>query len=221
LDAATFAAQMSAGGADYFFASGVLDVLMTIGDIASNQQSVTRILCAMHSLKRRILIIWLHRCLTGRLFAQVLILVVTAILARTTRSHSYRGIQLLTGPPLRTESLADIELALDLVARTDPRRSARIQQWIKRIVLADTRNFGAYWSLGRICAVKRLTHAGRVYAYAAVLVHESTHGLISGRGLVYSRSTRDRIERICRMEHKRFLALFPGGQSPGKPGLRR
>jgi RHS repeat-associated protein len=38
LDAATFAAQLSGGGADYFFTMGVVDVLMTIGDYASAHQ---------------------------------------------------------------------------------------------------------------------------------------------------------------------------------------
>jgi hypothetical protein len=35
LDAATLAAQLSAGGADYFFTMGVLDVMMAIGDRAA------------------------------------------------------------------------------------------------------------------------------------------------------------------------------------------
>ena len=37
LDAATFAAQLSGGGADYFFTMGTLTLLMTIGDYAAGE----------------------------------------------------------------------------------------------------------------------------------------------------------------------------------------
>lgn len=56
--------------------------------------------------------------------------------------------------------------------------------------------------------------------YAGVLVHEATHGRLHRMRYPYTRVTRDRIERLCTREARRFLDALPEQQFPWLPELK-
>ena len=103
--------------------------------------------------------------------------------------------------------------AMKLVERTDPRRFARIKQRIKWIANAPLfRAGGMYQHSTQACVIDfnrdvcALNHNVAVGWCARLLVHESTHGVLCGRGIPYSRKLRCRVERRCVKEEQRFLA---------------
>lgn len=103
--------------------------------------------------------------------------------------------------------------ALDLISRVDPKRFRRIQAHIKYIVHRELpyAYAGYYGKQLKACFVDftRL-HFERhpetmLWGYAAVLVHEATHGAIKRFGISSRRNNRERIERLCDAEAARFL----------------
>jgi tetratricopeptide (TPR) repeat protein len=47
--------------------------------------------------------------------------------------------------------------------------------------------------------------------YAQLLIHEATHGLLFDKGILYDEETRERVERLCRLEEYRFAQHFEPG----------
>jgi len=102
--------------------------------------------------------------------------------------------------------------ALNLLQQSDQRRLRRVQTYLKHIVhdelpgpLAkfDGRAEACYVDFARFQFDR--APASMVWAYAAILVHESTHGRIERSRIPYDATHRARIERLCEAEAVRFL----------------
>jgi len=137
-----------------------------------------------------------------------------SIMALTSRSRPYRGIQLIAFGPYGVDTLAVVVDALELLRRSDPRRFRRVEQHIKRILLGNFKTLGSYTAIGRICGLTYLSPPGApnrliTYGYAAVLIHEATHGLFHKLRFAPTRANLKRIEKIIIKEEARFLAKFP------------
>lgn len=116
------------------------------------------------------------------------------------------------------------KLALDLVEAADPRRMARIQRELDYIVDTELPKLAGFVP-GRICEVDFVRckidelPEWRLPMYAALLIHEATHGHLIARGVTSTRQNRLRIEKICRAEENRFLSRIesPWGENLRKP----
>ncbi len=112
----------------------------------------------------------------------------------------------------RQAFLARTTEALELIRRVDSRRFNRVRSQLKYIVHQELPfAYGKYdqW-LGACCVdFTRLDFSKHpntmLWGYAAILVHEATHGAIHSFGIPYSRRTRERIEHLCDVESVRFL----------------
>jgi len=129
------------------------------------------------------------------------------------KSRIYKGITLcdLNSNDLDDEDFfRETEQALQLIEDVDPRRFRRVKNHINYIVNTELASIASY-NPGKICKVDFgrydfETHPDwSRYMYAAILVHEATHGEIGEKGIEYKRN-RLRIEKICRAEENRFLA---------------
>ena len=170
-------------------------------------------------MRKRVIIYWVRRCLWLPLtFPKGLQDIATsACVSRWLGgSRPYGGIEIMAAPPYKLGDLNEVVAALDLIRRTDPRRFARIQRFIKSIFVANYRTIlGFYRTFGQICELKKLPipeslRSVAIYHYASTLVHESTHGLLEKKRFPYTRANRRRIEKLCVREQARFLARFPG-----------
>jgi hypothetical protein len=132
--------------------------------------------------------------------------------------RDFDGIRLIAYHPYRLESLSEVGEALELVRQKDLRRFNRIKKYVKQIVLADWRAIGSYLVLSKVCHLRKLPVSQNdqhlaVYVYAALLVHEATHGLLEKKGFEYL-PNKKRIESLCNAEMARFLKIVIG-RSPG------
>jgi hypothetical protein len=108
--------------------------------------------------------------------------------------------------------------ALELVQRADRRRFARVRSHFRYIVHSEMAfAIGQYdWRL-HACRLDftRLRFQDdpnrTLWKYAAILVHEATHGLLDARGIRLSQSNRQRVECICDKEAARFLRRYTRG----------
>jgi hypothetical protein len=118
--------------------------------------------------------------------------------------------------------------ALRLIEEHDPRRFRRLASEVRFIVNARQKGPAArYVRAQRACAVdfgellKRWPEASQrpllEVWYAAILVHEATHGLLHRMRFPYAPQTRERIEWICTVEQWRFLAGLPVEEYPFVP----
>lgn len=163
----------------------------------------------------RVLIYWLRKCFSLSLPRGLVDIIGVSLMESGAETRPYRGIVLAPVRPYGLDSLAEVVDALELIRRTDPRRFARVERFIKRIVLANWRPLGLYNSVSGVCGLKKLaipenSDSLAVYNYAATLVHEATHGMLDAKRFPGTRMNRDRIEKICINEEVRFLARFPG-----------
>lgn len=114
--------------------------------------------------------------------------------------------------------------ALDLIAQVDPRRFNRVRSHLAGIVNIELAMGGEY-AAGGICHVDfgRLDFTRHpewyLCMYAALLVHEATHGFLRDRGVRRTRRNKMEHERLCRTEENRFLAriVSPWGEQLRKP----
>jgi hypothetical protein len=102
--------------------------------------------------------------------------------------------------------------AMQLLQTTDPRRYARVKREIDWIVNCTLEMPGAeYDGEFRICRVdfEEPTPSSdpqfSVGWWARTLVHEATHGVVRGWGIVYDADRRARIEQLCVTEENRFV----------------
>jgi hypothetical protein len=102
--------------------------------------------------------------------------------------------------------------ALDLIRRVDSRRFNLIRAQIKYIIHQelpfayakyDRQLRACYVDFTRLDFSKHPTTMS--WGYAAIVVHEATHGRIHGFGVPNSRRNRERIEYLCDAESARFL----------------
>jgi tetratricopeptide (TPR) repeat protein len=106
--------------------------------------------------------------------------------------------------------------AMALVQSTDSRRYRRVCRRIEFIVNMELISGGNFARKLKICRVdySRLTSADPLWnlrQYAQLLVHEATHGLLFEKGIPYDKKTRERVERLCRLEEYRFARRIEPG----------
>jgi hypothetical protein len=133
----------------------------------------------------------------------------------TVREHLGIGlVDSSRSPQTRPAFLARTTEALDLLKRVDPRRLRRVRSQLKCIIHTELPFAYATYDkhLGSCCVDFTRLDFNRnpkimIWGYAAILVHEATHGAIHAHGIRYSRKMRERIERLCDAEAARFLLL--------------
>lgn len=122
-----------------------------------------------------------------------------------------------------------ITLSLDLLRIHDPKRLRRIvtsAKWVVNCSLAMGARSGQFRR--RHSAIEMdfefsdefgddLRHAAY---YAALMVHEATHGMLLGRGFDYTEESRIQTERICIAEGNRFLTRLGGVRADLSDSLR-
>jgi hypothetical protein len=154
-------------------------------------------------------------------------LLLKKVLLRTSVLAEYKGIRLadFNGDTSDDEAFIACTLdALKLIEERDPRRFRRIQRELRYITNSVILSGGQYRRADRECKVNftyyqkgakgLLTLDGREHEnylwylafYAATLIHEATHGHLMSAGFPYAPQYRLRLERICHMEEKRFVA---------------
>ncbi len=151
----------------------------------------------------------------GRLVTEPL--VYRHILERLASRVTFEGIKII-GPPVgKGESqppfLENTVAALRLIQSADPRRFRRVQREIALVEDTPLLASASYRRLTKYCAVDyarydadKLRQHSEWYAwvYATVLVHEATHGAVYSRHIQYTPRLRERIERLCCAEARRF-----------------
>src|SRR5258708_5015760 len=110
-----------------------------------------------------------------------------------------------------------------LIKSLDARRYQRVCRRIRYIVNRELISGGNFERRSKICNVDfvgYLTSADplqNLRAYARLLVHEATHGLLFEKGIPYDKLTRERVERLCRLEDFRFAQRFEPGYAEAYP----
>lgn len=126
----------------------------------------------------------------------------------------YRGIKICDLNEDDTDDERFLEMtkcALDLIETSDPRRFRRVLREIHRIVNSDLLAVASYHRLHRVCRIDfgrmdfKEEPEWALRYYACTIVHEATHGHLYSKFVAYSRTTRERVERLCCLEEKRFL----------------
>jgi hypothetical protein len=139
-----------------------------------------------------------------------LFVLMSSVACLTRQTDRYKGFLMVAIPPYDKGAFGAIKEAIDLLETTDLRRFKRLQRYVERIVLCDMRRHGTYSPVGRVCTLKHRTLTGKhaaittACAYSIVLVHEATHGYLQEMLPTDSRTTHERIEGICKLEHKRY-----------------
>jgi tetratricopeptide (TPR) repeat protein len=131
---------------------------------------------------------------------------------------------LSTSQGLQDDFLDLTRQAMALIKSLDARRYSRICRHFDYIVNTDLVLGGSFNQRLKICNVdfkKYVASAhpqGNIRAYARLLVHEATHGLIFEKGIPYDKETRERVERLCHREEYRFALLFGSEYADTRPG---
>lgn len=125
--------------------------------------------------------------------------------APRTTSHGLEIVDLLADG--RTDALFErARSALELIARSDPHRIARVRRDLKRIVFLESGP--EYWPFVDACVLHdiRALSVGRV---ALLIVHEAAHARLWNAGIRYSTAERARVEHACVSAEMAFLAHVP------------
>lgn len=105
-----------------------------------------------------------------------------------------------------------------LIEAVDPRRYRRIQRVVRSIENRSIHRSGQYTVKDRAVEINfalfdtdwsdpaSSDYEWYLASYAALLIHEATHGELIYRGVPYTRTTRGFSERICVTESQRFAA---------------
>jgi hypothetical protein len=123
-----------------------------------------------------------------------------------------RGIQLIDlsvsdRTPLFFERVTE---ALELIAAVHPRRLARVQTYLKRIVLVAGGGEYFYRSMrAYVMDVPNLSVRSGLQV-AMAIVHEATHARLNRMGIRYPSVWRGRIEAICVAAERDFAERVPG-----------
>ena len=168
--------------------------------------------------KLRVVLFWLDRALFGvRIAVGFLQLGLFCYLCHRFPVKEYGGIKIVSLYPEIPEAAGDVLDALRLIHTTDPRRFRRLQRCIRRIMISPLRRrtLANYQPVGCICSLSLLPCSNvqkdlRVFGYAVLLVHESTHGMLVHHAIRHSRGrARCRAEKLCCREENRFATRFP------------
>ena len=123
---------------------------------------------------------------------------------------------LLPVEPKATEELARVTQAIELIARTDPRRFGRLRSDLRGIWIVGSAGAGEYESHLQLCALDPsyiLRADVTVPDIAATIVHEATHARLWACGFRYDQAIRPRIERVCIKAEIAFAARLQDGVS--------
>ena len=131
---------------------------------------------------------------------------------------TYEGILLVDlsqNEKCGTAFVAVTRQAIDLIRKYDARAFERLRREVRYIVCEPWEIGGAYYRGRRAILVcfpfywpehPREDTEWYLAYYAAVLVHEATHGYLDSRCFAYTKATRSRIERICCSAQRRFAS---------------
>lgn len=131
----------------------------------------------------------------------------------------YQGIRIADVNLDDTDDESFLEMtieALKLIEEHDPHRFRRVRRHVKWIVNSELLALGRYQRIFRVCYMDFLNYgAGEntprdTVRFASTVVHEATHGHVFSRHIAYTRRLRIRIERLCRLEQKRFVGHLEG-----------
>jgi hypothetical protein len=136
------------------------------------------------------------------------------VLLRMSRHQRVLGIE-LSAYMLRDQYglvfFGRVQRALELIARYEPRRLARIQRDV-RTICGMSGGPNEYHRVGRAMVLSLPTVLASSPAnLAMVIVHEATHGRIDDRGIMYLAENRARIETACVRQEAVFARCLPGG----------
>src|SRR4051812_27705814 len=115
--------------------------------------------------------------------------------------------------------------ALRLIEQKDPRRYRRVRREIRYIANVPLLSGAAYRRSVRCCEIdfdryyvppEDLAYEWQLARFAAIIVHEATHGHLFTLAIPYTEETWIRVERICHAEETRFLARLSGKHYDGK-----
>jgi hypothetical protein len=113
------------------------------------------------------------------------------------------------------------QAALELIKSIDPRRYAVILREVKYIVNGGLNSLAEYHRTNRNVEidfgkfhvyVDAPDYEQRLARYASTIVHEAIHGRIESFGILYTRETRVRIEKICVAQQHLFLSRWATGR---------
>ncbi len=172
-----------------------------------------------------------------RRFAYLGIELLNRLILRIDRKTKYLGIVIADGRVQSKDGLTFInatKAALDLIHQNDPKRFQIVQHEVRIIYNVPLLSFAKYTRTYRQCSVDfgYYVKNGRTYlstqnehyewhlaGYAAVIVHEATHGRLESLYFPYNKVTRVRIERICCAEEGRFAARLKSENYDFRKGL--
>ncbi len=113
------------------------------------------------------------------------------------------------------EALTKIELALQLIERSDARRFTRMRADVHRIVVTSLASAGAYLHRSRTCYLSEsMIASSSTFIVAIVLVHEATHARIDHAGVRPYRDRKSRYETLCIRQELAFAATLPKSEYP-------
>jgi hypothetical protein len=161
----------------------------------------------------------------GRLRFHITTTVTAAMLGLAERwlqgnSHrvDVRGIQVIgtTTPGGDHDMIPKVVSAINLIAETDPRRFARLQQDIRRIVIVPIAGArGAYVLRSRACYLDAATVSQfSSTTLTTLIVHEATHARIEHAGVRQWPDRKLRYERICVRAEIAFAERLPRDRYP-------
>ncbi len=142
------------------------------------------------------------------------------VIERIGNCTTFEGIKIIA-PPARKEEIGPPFLegtvaALRLIQSVDPRRFRRVLREIAFVEDMPLLSLASYRRLMKSCAVDYAQYDSEqrkqhpewyTWLYATCLVHEATHGAIFSRHIQYTSRLRERIERLCWTEERRFATL--------------
>ncbi len=104
----------------------------------------------------------------------------------------------------RDVGMSPVVGALELIERLDPRRFARIERDMPKLLVRDAGN-PQYWIDSEVCVLDSRTVERKSTAYLAlVIVHEATHARLNHAGIMPWSRVRSRLERRCFREEQSF-----------------
>jgi hypothetical protein len=131
---------------------------------------------------------------------------------RAGQVGEFEGIRLADLRKRGDAFLPTLLASIQLIRSHDARRFARMKEhivWISNAVPVNDAN-AEHHPKEQWCVVNYFDAAPETdprhwaAAWACVLVHESTHGLLAKKGFSYTGDRRSQIERICVAEQNRF-----------------
>jgi hypothetical protein len=117
----------------------------------------------------------------------------------------------------RSELLAKMRAAVELIAKFDPAQLDRFQRHVRHVLIFDLPGALGTWVRGpKLILLSEAFVAASDSSdaeVAATIVHETTHAWMEARGFVYQAERRRRIEAICYRAEAKFARRLPDGEA--------